>query len=205
MIKINLLKNRGTNATRNTGSDLNYETAFNTDVGSSSSGSKDLLVKILLMFLGVGALVAYESYNIGLLKSRLNEVTTRKNALMQEVQEKSPIAEKARAMQGEILDLESRIKTIKDLSRIRLREIKTVDYIQNVIPERVWLTGVVFAGDKLTLEGSAISDEQLNHFTESLEKKSSFKDVIVLKSVEQKAKDGTIKIFTITLNVLSTD
>jgi type IV pilus assembly protein PilN len=209
MIKVNLLKSRGGNTTtaRSTGTDINYETSFdiNATGNQSAGGGSGFITKILFMGIFVGGALAYESYNIGQLQSQLGNLTTQQSTLNAEIEQKKPIAEKARTMQKEILDLEAKIQGIKGLSKIRLREIKAIDFIQNVIPEKVWLTRLNFENDKLTLEGAALADDQLNKFTDALEGKSYFRNVILLKAIERKSTDGTMKIFEISSGLTTTE
>jgi Tfp pilus assembly protein PilN len=209
-MKINLLRNRGDNTGRTAVTRLSYESAAS-NAGEFSAfndfrnNNQKIINNVLLMFIGVGCLMAYEYFHIGGLESDLAALNSQNSSLQAELTEKRPIAEKAKVLQKEIQDIESRIKSIKDLSKIRLREIRAVDYIQNTIPERVWLTKVEFNSGNLTLEGGASSDEQLNRFLESLEAKSYFTNVILLKSIEEKAKEGIIKRYEISSSVTSSD
>jgi Tfp pilus assembly protein PilN len=198
VIKVNLLRNRGenTSAGKTANTEIDYEASYDSGSDESSSG-KDIILKIILVLIGTGGLMAYESYNIDDLRSQLSVVNQEKTALASELQQKQPIAIKAKELQKQIQDIEARIKAIKDLSKIRLREIKAVDYLQNVIPEKVWLTSLDFKNDSLNIKGGALSDDQLNRFMDSMEGKSYFRNVILLKAVEQKSKEGTIKIFEI--------
>ena len=149
--------------------------------------------------------MAYESYNIGQLSEREANIRNLNQTLATELEQKKPLAEQAKELQKNIKDLESRIQSIKNLSKVRLREIRTIDYLQNVIPERVWLTKVEFEDGALKIEGGALADDQLNKFMESMEGNSSFKNVILLRAVEQKSKEGTVKVFLISANVQGTD
>jgi Tfp pilus assembly protein PilN len=208
MMKINLLKSRGssgnTATVRATSTDINYDTAFDAGTLESPRGA-NAFSKILFMGIFVVGAMIFESFNISQLQSQLSGLTTQKTTLLAEIDEKKPVAEKARTLQKEILDLEAKISGIRGLSKIRLREIKAIDYIQNVIPEKLWLTHLVFDGDQLKIEGASLSDNDLNKFTDSLDGKSYFRNVILLKSVEQKAKEGSLKIFEISSGLTTTE
>lgn len=204
MIKINLLKNRGDASQAGTSTNtVNYETYF--DSGDSGSGGKAVLGRLLVMFLFPGLLMLYEYYHIDQLQNELSIMRGKANGVAQELEKSKPIAAQARELQKKIQDLEGRIRAIKDLSKIRLREIKAVDYIQNVIPERVWLTMLNIDGDKMQVEGGALSDEQLSRFMDAIDGKSFFRNVILLRAVEEKTKDGTIKRFQISSSLTATE
>jgi len=209
MIKVNLLKNRaeGTSnkAAGATSTEFNYESSYDIGTSEGTSSTKQIINKVLVIVLAVAGLMVYESYNIDSLTGQLRGLQAQNTKLTNELNEKKPIAEKAKALQKEIQELEVRIKAIKDLSKIRLREIRSVDYIQNVIPERVWLTEMSFKEESLRILGGALADDQLNRFLESLESKSYFKNVILLKSIEEKSKEGTIKRFEISATLTQSD
>lgn len=206
MIKINLLRNKGDSQTQVTSSNINYETAFDIGAADGASGSaKSIFTKLIIMFVGVMGLMLYEYYNISDLQAQVSDLRTKNNVVMQELEKNKPIASKARELQKQIQDLEARIQAIKDLSKVRLREIKAIDYIQNVIPERVWLTSLDISGENMKIEGGALSDDQLNRFMDSIDGKSYFRNVILLRAVEQKNKEGTIKMFQITSSLTSTE
>lgn len=209
MIKINLLRNRGGGGaqTTTTTTKVSYETAFNSDLeyeGASSAG-KNIFAKIIIMFAGVIMLMLHEYYNVNNLRAQLSDVNSKKNETFQELEKSKPIVSTVRDLQQKVLDLEARIRAIKDLSRVRLREIKVIDYIQNVIPERVWLSALEFKDEKLNIDGSAVSDDQLNRFMDAIDGKFYFRNVILLKSVEEKVKMGTIKVFRISSGLAASE
>lgn len=206
MIKVNLLKNRGGRAAKTGSADINFDTQFDIQTAAvETSDPKDNIKKIVLALIWAAALITYESYHIGELNSQLANINQERDSLAAEIQLKQPQAEKARALQKEIQDIDARVKSIKQLSKVRLREIKAVDFLQNVIPEKVWVTNLDFGESTLKIEGGAVSDDQLNRFVDSLEGKSYFRNVIVLRSVEAKAKDGTIKSFQVSSSLINTE
>jgi Tfp pilus assembly protein PilN len=115
------------------------------------------------------------------------------------------VVEKAKEMQKEIKELEERIVLIKNLSKVRLREIKAIDYLQNVIPDKVWFSELDFKDTVFQAKGYSVSDEALNKFIEGLEGKSFFRNVILMQSIDQKTKSGTIKSFTFSSSLTATD
>ena len=204
MIKVNLLKNRGTNATAATQAD--FQTSFETSFDSTSSGSSGStegspLAKIFIILLPTILLYAYETYNIDDLKTRANNEIQKLSTIEIEVRQNASTAELAKKLQDEINSLEDRVKKIKDISKVRLREIRIVDYIQNIIPDRVWLQSLNLVDGKAQINGSSLSDDQLNRFMESLEKKNYFKSVILLRAIEQKGPEGNVKVFDLTAEI----
>ncbi|OFZ19045.1 MAG: hypothetical protein A2Z20_09870 [Bdellovibrionales bacterium RBG_16_40_8] len=208
MIKVNLLKNRGSGGStvKTAATEINYEVSFDEATLEDTGGlGRDAIVKIVLIFLTTVMLMVYDGYNVSSLQEKLNQLGAEKTKWAQELEKKKPIVGKAREMQKKILELEARIKGIKDLSMTRLREIRVVDYIQNIIPEKVWLKSLDFNETELKIEGGTIADDQLSKFIETLEGKSYFKNVILLKAVEEKLDKGTVKAFTISSTLTGAD
>ncbi len=206
MIKVNLLRNRaeGTQATNST--QIDGLTALEAPAETmDGSEVREVALKLVVILICTAGLWGYETYNVDSLKETKRQLDQQISAMQTEIQEKQPIATKAKELQKKISNLEGRIKVIKDLSKTRLREIKVVDYIQSVIPEKLWLTTLDIRDEKVKLEGSTMSDDQLNKFIELLDGKSYFQNVILLKAVEMKTKEGTTKSFEISSSLRATD
>lgn len=206
MIRVNLLKNRSEATRGGSTEEVKFETAFQTELtGDQTNPALAILFKLILMGIGVGGLMGYESHNVGRLQGELNQVNAKKNTITKQLADKKPVADSAKVLQKKINDIEARIKAIKDLSRFRLREIKALDYIQNNIPERVWVNSLDFQETQMVMEGGSVSDDELNKFIESLEGRSAFKNVILVRSKEEKKKEGTVKFFQIKSELVSTE
>lgn len=203
MIKVNLLKNRG-NVSDTSATQLDFDMPI-TAPGEGSGGASEIVAKVFTIILPVLILWGYETYNIGNLSSQNEVAQSRMNELNTEITQNKPVVEKAKAMQKEIKELEERIVLIKNLSKVRLREIKAIDYLQNVIPEKVWFIELDFKDTNFQARGFSVSEEALNKFIESLEGKSFFRNVILMQSVDQKTKTGTVKSFTFSSSLTSTD
>ena len=204
MIKVNLNRSRGdmTAATR-----IDYQTTVDSSFELEDAGGdgSSAIVKLILIALSTVGLIIFESYTLNELGNQLNQLNVQRNTLEAQIQEQEPIAAQAEILQKEILAIESRIDAIKNLAKERLREIKAIDYIQNTIPERVWLGSMEFGGAALKLEGGALGDEDLNQFIDNLEGKSYFKNVVLMQSLDQRSAGGSFKSFVITSTLISRD
>lgn len=160
--------------------------------------NKALATKIIFLVIWVVALFGYQKYNIGSLSDRLSHLRFEASSLQSQITQNQVAAKRARQMQNDVKELQRRIKIIKNLSNTRLREIKAIDYIQNNIPQKLWLTSIVFKSKKMKLFGTALTDDQLNQFLNSLQNnKSYFKSVLLLRAVDEQGKVGTVKSFEI--------
>ena len=191
MIKVNLLNNQSQSGEGVTEFDIRND--FNDGNGSN----RDLLVKVLVLFLPLALLLVFESQSISELRGQLQGLNSQKSTLQAQVAQQGAVATKAEAMQLQIKDLERKIGIVRNLSKVRLRELKAFDTLQNIIPEKVWLTGINYEDNLMRIKGSALSDEDLTSFVETMEERADFSDVILLRSVEKKNSTGTIKEFLI--------
>src|SRR5690606_32481725 len=110
----------------------------------------------------------------GELKARMAAVRNRANTLQAELQKRKAEASDVSKSQVEIKELEAKIDIMKRLTKVRVRELKALDYLQTVIPDRVWLRTIDYRDDKVRFEGYAISDEDLSDFLNRLEGRNYF-------------------------------
>ena len=167
---------------------------------TASSAKKQAFVKIFLMFLFVGILMFYENHNVthyqGELLAQSSKIAELEADLESKKRETSGMVEIERNAQV----LEQKLTIMKKLSRGRLREVKALDYIQGVLPEKVWFKDIKFEESSLILQGFAVSDEDLNELTRSLENSVQFSNVIILQAKEAKIQNSTYKQFEISCN-----
>ncbi len=89
------------------------------------------------------------------------------------------------------------IDTIKSLSKERLKNVKALETIQNLIPEKAWLTLLKIDENRAVFEGNAVDDKIVADFMAALEDNIYFANVRLIKSADQQSKDGTVKGFVI--------
>lgn len=93
--------------------------------------------------------------------------------------------------------LQARIGFLDKLSKDRLREIKVVDLVQQIIPEKVWLSRLEIGNGRMVLSGMAMSDFDISSFMEALAKSVHFVDVNLVSSVENYFDGLNLKKFEI--------
>lgn len=93
--------------------------------------------------------------------------------------------------------LQTRIATLERISKDRYREIKVLDLVQQVIPEKVWLTRLEMNNGKVQLSGYAMSDFEISGFLEVLTKSVYFTEVILQNSSEQTFDNLNLRKFEI--------
>lgn len=195
MIKVNLMKSRA----QASGGEETF--AIGAQPLSSGSLSKseqvDVIKKFFVASLATLALIAYEWYNVDLqtqiakavnndLKNTERQLKSLKDELLlyADVQEDSKV-------------LEEKISILKALSKVRLREVKSLDFLQAITPEAVWFRSVVYKDKMFILDGYAVTDDALSALIKELESSIYFTDVILMKASEEKQDSSTVKSFQV--------
>lgn len=192
MIKINLLRSQEQQATEEYGVS---EVAG--AIGPSKEEQLEVLKKFGVILIPTLLLIAYEWYNVDFLTGQRNQangqyrkVEKELNALNQEMKLYADVEQEAKV-------LEDKIGILKELSRIRLREVKALDFLQSVTPEAVWFRSISYKDLKFSFQGFAVTDDSLSVFIRELENSAYFREVILMKATEEKRKEGTVKVFEI--------
>lgn len=198
MIKINLLRSRA-----HTEDDADF--AVNQPIGGHGMLSKaeqiEIMKKALVFCIGIGILIGYEWYNIDIqaqvAKKASQQLQNEKRGLQAKKEELKQYAD----VEEQSKVLEEKISILKALSKIRLREVKSLDFIQSIAPDAVWFQTINYQDQEYRFEGFSVTDDALSALIRELESSIYFTEVILLKAFEVKAENGTVKSFTIQAKV----
>jgi hypothetical protein len=144
-------------------------------------GASAILVRLVLMFGGVFALNYYESTNIERLTNELSVENQAVATLQQTLSEKQAELQSFDSSEQESKALQDKISLLKNLSQLRLREVKSLDFIQTILPVRVWLTALSIEKEKFVIKGGARDVTGVSSFVAKLEDGGYFSDVVLIK------------------------
>jgi Tfp pilus assembly protein PilN len=202
MIKVNLLRNRvqDPSLTANSGESSG---------GGGSDQMREVLIKIAFLGLFVFGLMIYESQNIRSLAEELARTNQQVQTLTADNTNRANEVAKFKDVEVQAKELEDKLKILKLLSKLRLREVKTLDFMQSSIPEKVWLKDISYESDKVHVEaghfqfnGNAVATEELTEFVRRLEDSAYLMDVIVVRNQEVTVnKTSTMREFLFTAEV----
>ncbi|MBX2988814.1 MAG: PilN domain-containing protein [Bdellovibrionaceae bacterium] len=192
MIRINLVQSTAAPSAAAAG------ITFDTDSGLTPGElQKQGMIRLLLLLAAPLALWAYEGTRIPDLTSRRNE----QNNHLQELQTYNVQMEKSvqeiRKFKEDEQKIQTRIAYLDKISKDRLRDIKILDLIQQVIPEKVWLTKLDSGAGKVSIAGMAMSDFDISAFMEALAKSVHFIDVKLVSSAEVIVEGLGVKTFEV--------
>jgi Tfp pilus assembly protein PilN len=184
MVKINLLRNR-------IGSSGPVGEAPISESAYSNPANRGALVKLVMISLFTVAIMLFESSNLKRLQADQARVQAELNQLQAQATAKAAEVEAVKDIEAQAKELQDKLKVLKLLSKLRLREVKTLDFMQTSIPEKVWLNDVNYEADKdhmdegrFAFTGSAMATDDLTEFVKRLENSAYLRQVIVVKNQE---------------------
>lgn len=198
MIKINLSRTR----IRESESGGAFESAspaqsYESLGGENTSPLAANLLKLMMVFGGVAGLYYYEGQNIDRLNSEVSRAVSQTESLKATLSQKTEELNSMGGIQQDSKALDDKLKLLKELSRLRLREVKSMDYVQSVIPPRVWLTGMDIQKEKYILSGKSTDQTAISLFVKKLEDGGYFSDVVLVKDAIVAVSGNNIREFEI--------
>lgn len=191
MIKINLTKSKISEVSGQS------QVNFDFDAGGTSGRSQGLIKILLICGFVVGA-VLYRGSEIDRLQSEMAVVQNQLNQKQQLLDQKKQEASVQPELEAKAKELEDKLQILRNLSKLRLVEVKALDFIQSIVPEKVWLDSIVYKDAQFNVTGQALTDEDASDFMKALEASPYFDQVILLQSKEQDNRQaGTTKTFEI--------
>ena len=173
-------------------------TTQGTSVGTTAEGmigtpakSGSLLINVVLFFWLVIVVYLWKFYYVEGLKAELADKQKQEATLQGKLDKLKVSAEQAKKDREVIENLKRRRDVIQKLFKARLDALKSLDYLQTTIPERVWLRRLDYLTGKVTFEGSAVSVQDVNIFMRKLEEGGVFVDVNPVRVEEIGGGKGT--------------
>ncbi|MFM6928606.1 MAG: PilN domain-containing protein [Bdellovibrio sp.] len=158
---------------------------------------KEALKRLLVILIPTAGLYVYQTQNI---PGKQAELSSKQQVLteLQSYNEKqaASVAEIKKFKEDEAI-IEARISALDKISKDRNREIRVLDLLQGVIPEKAWLTKIQLNPEKVVIQGMAISDYEVSQFLESLTKSVFLMDVNLVSSAESVIDGVNLKKFEI--------
>jgi type IV pilus assembly protein PilN len=179
VIRVNLMRSISGGGGAALGTSITASPVMTADV------QKQLAFRLLAIIACVGVLWYYEHNELSLKQQKLAEV----NSQIAEVQAKKqkfgdagPIVEKYNK-QKELLA--AQIKILEGITVNRLREVKLLDAIQSIIPQKAWLESVTSEKGKVKMKGYAPDADTVNNLFRQLENNVLFSQVQQTTNVDQ--------------------
>lgn len=193
MIKINLTSpGAGGSASVGTAAGISSEGFLAPD-----EARQEALKRIIIMFIPALALYAYQEHNIPQMQRELGTKTQMVNELTTyNAKQSASVAEIKKFKEDEAL-IEARIAALDKIAKDRHLEIRVLDLLQQVIPEKAWITQIKISPGRVAIQGMALSDFEVSSFLEALTKSVFLMDVNLVSSSEAIIEGVSLKKFEI--------
>lgn len=195
MIKINLLKNLGLSKS---GGIAAIEASVDSLAPDSMKHGIAKLAAILLFPLG---LIIYEKINVSEIEGHIAVVTAKLESLRTERQGFGDAGPRIEKYNKEKQRIDKELETVRELARNRLRELKALDAIQTLIPEKTWAKSIVFSGNSIRFDGYSSAEEGPTQMMRALESNVFFSKVEPKETTSEQTPNGVIKKFRIDFNI----
>ncbi|MCB9026158.1 MAG: PilN domain-containing protein [Bdellovibrionaceae bacterium] len=186
MIRVNLLRNQAASLAD-----------FNEVVDPNKVALKNLFIISLLTLI----LFLYEYQNISGLKSSLNQLNIQSQQLLAQVEEKKIFSEEAKKLQTQLVQVKERLQIIRSLSKNRFIELKSLDLLQSILPDRVWFDRLTYGNKKFEIEAVAVEIEDVTLMKTAMDNQDSFKNVSIKNTKETTIKENTVNAFTLSFDI----
>ncbi len=186
LIRVNLLRNIGGSAA---GGNANSPAA---GTAQTDAVVKQLaMAKTALLLIPVILLFGIEKYNISILTQKLQDSTEQVAKIEQEIKsfgDTGPLLEKYGTIKAK---LEKHFDALQVIGTNRLREVKTLDSLQTIIPARNWIHELsIDDGGKVSLSGFSETPDGAFSFVKAIEENPNFSDVSKVNVSTDEAKSG---------------
>lgn len=185
MIRVNLIRKEGPE-----------EVTF-----TSRTFLMDLILKIILLISFTIVLTYWENYRIGLLKEKRNQLKLEMEQTSTQVKEKKKNISHADEISKEIDESEKKKSVLISLAKRRTQLLKVLDHLQNVTPERLWLSSIQYQpknAKELKMKGRSFSNENISLFIRDLESGGLLENINLERSFYNRSQNINILEFELT-------
>ncbi len=196
MIKVNLLRNMG--ATPAAGG-LSAGEVVSTDT-KRQAGIK--LVALVLLPLG---LFIWEKYNLSGLNTEVAVLQAQVTKLQKQISSLGDISPRVEKYTAEKKKIDGELEILRKLSKNRLREVKALDALQSLLPQRTWLRSIEIEGNLIRMKGNTSSAEGVSELIRELERSAYFSGVLPKSTYEEVLSTGPSTGFEVEVHVGKTE
>jgi type IV pilus assembly protein PilN len=198
MIKVNLLKDAGKRPKSSIGGDSTIlDSDFKTSLGGSMGDNQALIKRAIFALVPIILVFVYTWYVEHGLKSHIDTLNGQIKNTDAQIAALKPELDVIEKLKSEKNKITTEVNTIKELSKKRYLYVKILESMQNLIPEKAWITKMDVKDQTVSIEGRATEDSVISSFMQSLEESAYFSNVTWIDSREVSEPQGVVKSFSI--------
>jgi Tfp pilus assembly protein PilN len=169
MIKVNLLRNVGLAKSTEAGGTSPTGVGGMSAEPLASDIQKAAGIKLAVILAFPLTLLVYEKIAINDISTRVKEIQEKIEVLKQERVKFGDAAPKIEKYNKEKQRIDKELEIVRGISQGRLRELKTLDAIQSLMPNKTWSRKIAFKGGVVVLEGYSDGDDGVTELIRALE------------------------------------
>ncbi len=189
MIRINLLRNLSADSAGGAAGSLLHTVPADIQ--------RQAALKLLVILIFPLLLFIYQKISISVLEGDEARIHNETNDILNKMKSFGQTSMKVEKYQTEKKRLEKQLELLRALTKNRLREVKTLATLQNLVPDKVWLKGLKVEAGLVSLQGFAESEESFSELVRALDSNVFFNKMTVKSTEQQASSSGTVKKFDI--------
>jgi Tfp pilus assembly protein PilN len=199
MIKINLLKNLGMHQggalAGGAGAAESVESAISPDV------QRLAIVKVIVLLLFPIALFGFEKINLMNLEAEVKKLKEETATVTAQKDAFGSVAPRVAKFDLQKKEIEKQLEAVRELTKNRLREVKTLDILQSLVPDQTWLNSVEINSSIVKIEGYAANDDAISKLMKALESSVLFSQIVPKSTTRVDLPTGSVKKFQLEFKV----
>ena len=196
MIKVNLLRNlavaQGVSPSGG---------AFDALGGGDAATQKQAGIKAAAMLIFPILLYVYETFNLSTLRGELVAVQTAIQGIEAEKSKFGDLGPRVDKYKKEKARIDEELAIVRGLALSRLREVKSLDALQSLVPQKTWLNKVAIEGTKVKVEGFTTSTEGISELIGALDRSAFFSKIEPKSTSQEMLPSGPAKRFELEFRV----
>jgi Tfp pilus assembly protein PilN len=194
MIKINLLRGSGLSGHVVAAADGVVD-------APSVSGPRGVIAKIVLILLAPLAIYIWERYNLQTIDDQIAVVAGTVAKLQAEKAKYGDTGPRVETYTKEKQKVDHQLDIIRAIAKNRLREVKSLDALQSLIPQRTWLKKISIEDNLMKMEGYTAADDGVTDLMRALENSAYFSNVEPKDTSLETLPIGPVKKFNLELHI----
>lgn len=193
MIRINLARNQNTVS-------AGTQTAVEMDYRGISTGPHPLL-KVSMMLIFVVGLYFYSDYVVTRKKTLLLQVNEQASQIQKEGEALGSITNVVRELSTQKSELNKQLEVIRQISQKRAYKLETIRFLQNQMPNDLWIKEILMSQDKINFKGYSRSPFSIQKFVEDLSSRDYIEDALNKELSRERVEGEELNTFDIEAQV----
>ena len=189
MIKVNLLKN------------IALTKAGGVADVSATNVQRQALTKLLAIIFLPAMLIVVEKFKLNALTEQVDVVEQKIRGIEASKAQFGEAGPKIEKYSKEKKRIDQEMDVIRGIAKTRLREVKALDSLQSLIPQRTWFDTIEISGTLIKLLGYTTSDAGVADLIKALESSPYFSKVEPKSTSQENLPSGPAKKFEIEFRI----